>query len=444
MTKQIESIELSELRTRIPGQLWRRFRSDPLGTLTEMHANHGDMVAFKLFNRPIIGLFHPDLIQDVLVRQQRHLGKSRILQQSKILLGDGLLTSEGDFHLRQRRLMQPVFHRRRIAEYGAAMVDACDQIARQWQSGSTLDIHEEMMRLTLSIVGRALFDVDVAGDAQEVGAAMDLLLGTFSRAMSPLAQIRLRLPLPSTRRIEAAIDQLNSLVYRIIAQRRTEGGSDDLVSMLLAAGDGDERMTDVQIRDEVMTLLLAGHETTANALTWTWYLLSQNPEAEQALHAELDAVLAGRLPTVSDMDNLPYTRMVVTESLRLYPPAWALGRTVLTPIELNGYAIDAGTTLFMSQWIVQRDARWYAEPDCFRPMRWQEDADNRPKFAYFPFGGGSRLCIGEHFAWMEAILAVATLAQHWQLRLEPGHPVVPQPAITLRPRYGMRMLLQAR
>ena len=200
---------------------------------------------------------------------------------------------------------------------------------------------------------------------REVGAAMDLLLGTFSRAMSPLAQIRLRLPLPSTRRIEAAIDQLNSLVYRIIAQRRTEGGSDDLVSMLLAAGDGDERMTDVQIRDEVMTLLLAGHETTANALTWTWYLLSQNPEAEQALHAELDAVLAGRLPTVSDMDNLPYTRMVVTESLRLYPPAWALGRTVLTPIELNGCAIDAGTTLFMSQWIVQRDARWYAEPIVF-------------------------------------------------------------------------------
>jgi cytochrome P450 len=306
-----------------------------------------------------------------------------------------------------------------------------------------------MNRLTLSVVGKTLFDTDVESQARDVGEALTGVMESFWTMMLPFSSVIERLPLPHLRRSRQARARLDAIVYGLIRARRATGEDrGDLLSMLLLAQDEEDTgrgMTDVQVRDEAMTIFLAGHETTANALMWTWYLLSQSPDVERALHAEIDRVLGRRLPTVADIASLPYVERVVTESMRLYPPAWIIGRRAIQPYAIGGYTLPARSILIMSPWIVHRDARYYADPARFDPDRWMpEFKASIPQFAYFPFGGGPRRCIGESFAWMELVLIVATVAQQWRFALVPNHPVVPQPLVTLRAKHGMKMIASRR
>jgi len=394
----------------------------------------------------------PHLIKDILVTHNRNFLKGRGLQRAKRLLGQGLLTSEGAQHLRQRRLMQPAFHRDRIAGYGRTMVDYAERMRNQWPDGGTLDIAHEMMRLTLSIVGKTLFDKDVDSQAVEVREALAGVMESFWMMMLPFAEILEQLPIPVLRRARLSRRRLDAIIYGIIAERRASGRDHgDLLSMLLNARDEDDAgqtghgMTDEQVRDEAMTIFLAGHETTANALTWTWYLLSGAPDVEARLHDEIGRVLQGRLPTAADLGALSFVEKVVAESMRLYPPAWIVGRRAIEEYAIGGYVAPAKSLFLFSPWVVQRDARFFSDPERFDPDRWTpEFKASLPPFAYFPFGGGPRRCIGESFAWMELVLVVATIAQRWSLRLEPGHLVETQPLVTLRTKHGMRMTLEGR
>jgi cytochrome P450 len=421
---------------------------DPLGFFSNLQREYGDIVSYKTAGEQLFLISDPQHIKDILVTHNRNFMKGRGLQRSKRLLGEGLLTSEGAVHLRQRRLMQPAFHRDRIAGYGRTMVEHADRARRTWSDGATLDIAREMNRLTLSIVGKTLFDADVESHALEVGEALSGVMDTFWVMMLPFADLLERLPVPKLRRARMARGRLDAIIYGMIAERRASGRDHgDLLSMLLAAQDEDDgkRMTDLQVRDEAMTIFLAGHETTANAMTWTWYLLGDAPDVEAKMHDEIDRVLQGRLPTMADIPSLPFTERVVTESMRLYPPAWIIGRRALAEYPIGPYVAAAGALFLVSPYIVHRDARYYPDSARFNPDRWTpEFRAQLPKFAYFPFGGGPRQCIGESFAWMELILLVATIAQQWRMRLVPGHPVVPQPVVTLRTKHGMRMTMHSR
>ena len=419
---------------------------DPLKYFTGIIREYGDVVGLRIFNFRILLLNHPDHIEDVLVNHPRKFIKGRVLQANKRVFGRGLLTSEGDFWLRQRRLAQPAFHRARIAGYASTMVEYTERLLHEWQHGEERDIHKEMMRLTLHIVGKTLFDADVERDAQDIGKSMELLL-EFGADFRRTLFVPQWLPTPTNIRVERAIRQIEKVLYRMIAEKRASGrDAGDLLSMLLAAQDEDgSRMTDKQLRDEAITLFLAGHETTANTLSWTWWLLAQNPAVEAKLHAELRNVLAGRAPSLDDLPKLVYTNHIITESMRLYPPAWGTARTAIEDHEIAGYAVPKGSGVSFAQWTVHRDARWYDAPEEFRPERWEGDLLKRlPRFAYFPFGGGPRQCIGNAFALMEAALILATIAQQYRFRLVEGHPVVPLASITLRPRHGIRVVMESR
>jgi cytochrome P450 len=422
---------------------------NPLAFFTNIARTYGDLAHVRLGGEHVFIVSDPHLIKDVLVTHNLNFTKSRGLERTKRVLGEGLLTSEGAVHLRQRRLMQPAFHRDRIAGYAATMVEYAGRLQQSWGDGDTLDLAREMNRLALSIVGKTLLDADVESQAREVGAALTGVMESFWTLMLPFSRTIERLPLPHLRRSRLARAQLDAIIYGLIRERRA-GGADrgDLLSMLLLAQDEEDegrRMTDAQVRDEAMTIFLAGHETTANALMWTWYLLSQTPGAERALHEEIDRVLGGRAPTVADIPDLPYVERLVTESMRLYPPAWIVGRRAIQPYAMNGYIAPARAILIMSPWIVHRDARYYAEPERFDPDRWTPAFKaSLPPFAYFPFGGGPRRCIGESFAWMELVLVVSTLAQRWRFELVADHPVVPQPLVTLRAKHGMKMIARRR
>ena len=428
--------------------IYRPGGGNPLDFFTNLARTYGDISSYRMAGEQLFLVNDPRLIRDILVTHNRNFTKSRGLERSKRLLGQGLLTSEGAMHLRQRRLMQPAFHRDRIAGYGDLMVGYADRMRNAWTDGATLDVAREMNRLTLSIVGKTLFDVDVESQAAAVGEALTAVMESFWMMMLPFAEVLERLPVPKLRRARMARARLDAIIYRMIADRRASGRDHgDLLSMLLAAQDEDDGggMTDQQVRDEAMTIFLAGHETTANALTWTWYLLSGAPDVEATLHAEVDRVLQGRLPTMGDLASLAYVERVVTESMRLYPPAWIIGRRAINEYPIGDYVAPARSILVMSPYIMQRDPRFYADPGRFDPDRWTPAFRAAlPKFAYFPFGGGPRQCIGESFAWMELTLLVATISQQWRLRLVPGHPVVPQPLITLRAKHGMRMTVEKR
>lgn len=405
--------------------------------MVESARKYGDIVFFKVGNERIYLFNHPDLIRDVLVNNQKNFIKSRALVRAKRVLGEGLLTSEGEFHLRQRRLAQPAFHRDRIAAYGRSMVEYADRTRSRWSEGVTLNAHEDMMRLTLAIVAKTLFSADVENEAAEIGKALTTTFDAFNIGILPFSELLEKLPLPYLKRFEAARARLDATIYRIIDQRRATGeDTGDLLSMLLLAQDTEGEgggMTDGQVRDEAMTIFLAGHETTANALSWTWYLLSQHPEVEARFHREVEA-LGQRLPQPADLSNLAYTRMILAESMRLYPPAWAVGRRAVNDFEAGGYQLPARSMVLMSQYITHRDPRFHPDPDRFDPERWRpEVAATRPKFSYFPFGGGTRICIGEQFAWMEGILILATIAQRWRLRYVGSSPPEIEPRITLRP-----------
>ncbi len=425
------------------------FRANPIQFLTRVAREYGDLPYFRLANQNVYLVNHPDFVREILVTNQGNFIKSRVLQRARVLLGDGLLTSEGSFHVRQRRLVQPAFHRDRLAGYAQVMSEAAVRLRERWTGGPTLEVSEEMMRLTLSIVGKTLFSADVESQASEIGEALTTVLKMFQMLMMPFSEYLEKLPLPSVRRFEKARARLDQTIYGLIRERRKSGeDAGDLLSMLLLAQDEDapgSSMTDVQVRDEALTLFLAGHETTANALTWTWYLLSQNPECEAQLHQEIDSVLAGRVPEMADLPQLRYTEMVFAEAMRLYPPAWAIGRMSKAPFQMDGVEIGAKSICIMSPYVIQRDARWFPDPERFDPGRWTPEArESRPKFSYFPFGGGARVCIGERFAWLEGVLVLAALAQKWKLRLDPNQKVEPLPLITLRTKYGMRMTVVSR
>jgi cytochrome P450 len=425
------------------------YRRGPLPFFQKLAERYGDISYFRLGPQQAFFFNHPDYIKDILVTNHQNFMKGLALQRAKRLLGEGLLTSEGDFHRRQRRLAQPAFHRHRITSYADVMTAYAAQTSQGWRDGETLDISEEMMRLTLGIVGKTLFDADVASDAQEVGQAMAVAMDLFNTLTLPFFNLLQKLPLPQFRRFDNARLRLDAIIFRLIEERRRSGRDHgDLLSMLLLAqdteGDGGQ-MTNAQLRDELMTIFLAGHETTANAMTWTWYLLSQNPEVESKLHQEIDEVLGGRVPGFDDVARLKYTEMVLAESMRLYPPAWALGRMALNDFEIGGYVVPKNSLVLMSQYVMHRDSRYFADPSRFDPERWTPEArEARPQFSYFPFGGGPRRCIGEGFAWMEGILLLATLAQQWQMRLAPNHPVELKPVMTLRAKHGMRMTVVRR
>ena len=426
-----------------------RFRRDPLAFLLQTAQEFGDVVYYRFGRAEVYLLKNPEHIKDVFVTHQHNFVKGRGIQWAKLFLGEGLLTSEGEFHTRQRRLSQPAFHRQRIGAYAAIMVDYAQRARSRFRDGQPIAFESEMHALTLAIAGHTLFGEDMADEAAEIGAALTDVLSLFPRFALPFATLIQKLPLPSNRRFDRARARLDATVYRIIGLRRRSGEDrGDLLSMLMAVqdeeGDGSG-MSDLQLRDEVMTLLLAGHETTANALCWTFYLLSQNPAAESRLFDEIDAVLDGRLPGLDDVPRLPYAERVFAESMRLFPPAWGIGRKVIADHRLGEWTLPSGALVSMSPWVTHHDARFFPEPFRFDPDRWTPEARAaRPKFSYFPFGGGARQCIGEQFAWMEGVLLMATLAQRFRYRLAPGARVEPEALITLRPRGGLPMIAEER
>lgn len=439
-------------RARFPGDLLLRITRDRIGFFAECAQQYGDVVAFRMGGQQLVLLVHPDDIRDVLVTNQRNFTKGQALDRAKMLVGNGLLTSEGEYHLRQRRLVSPAFHRTRIAEYAKTMIDATSEFREQLRDGAALDVNAAMMRLTLSIVARTLFGARLESDADAIGRALTNAFEAFDFGYGPLTVLTDRLPTPKKRRFTEARAYLDSIIYRLINERRkdrTDQG--DLLSMLLSAqdteGDGTG-MNDEQLRDELLTLFIAGHETTANALTWTWLLLARNPEREATMHRELDTVLRdangdARVPTMDDLASLPYTRAVISESMRLYPPAYMIGRRALAPYRVREFTYPERTIFLCSQYLTHRDARWWPEPERFLPERWLQPDEERPKFAYFPFGAGTRICVGEQFAWMEATLVLATLARLWRVRVDGPDPVL-EPIITLRPRGGLPARLERR
>jgi cytochrome P450 len=409
-----------------------------------MKATHGDLVMIPIAGMNVVLVSHPDDIRDVLVTHGKSMHKGRALERAKMLIGEGLLTSEGEFHLRQRRLVQPAFHRQRIAAYASTMADATMAVAQRWQNGKVVDVHAEMMALTLAIVSGTLFSADVSGDSSEVADALDAAFQavSFGFGFGPFSALLDRLPLPSRRRFKRAKETLDAIIARIIAEHRAAGvDRGDLLSMLIASqddeGDGTG-MSDAQLRDEAITLFIAGHETTANALTFAWLALDRHPEVAARLRDEVDRVLGDRVPTMDDVAALPYTRAVIAETMRLYPPAYIVGRKSIAPVTLRGETFAPGTIFVQSQWLVQRDPRWWPEPTAFRPSRWLDESESatRPKLAYFPFGAGTRICVGEQFAWMEAVICLAVLARRWQVRI-PGPDPELEPIITLRPKGGL-------
>jgi cytochrome P450 len=431
---------------RLLSVLFGAMQQNPLEYFTVMAREYGDVSGMRIGNFRSLFINHPELIEDVLVNNAKKYHKGRILQANKYLFGEGLLTSEGDFWLRQRRLAQPAFHRARVSAYAATMAEYAEQMLATWHSGEERDIHEEMMQLALRIVGKTLFDADVTKDAKEVGETLDILLqiaANFGRTIL----VPIWVPTPRNIRAKLGIKRLEKVIYRIIAERRASGhDAGDLLSILLQAQDEDgSHMNDGQLRDETITLFLAGHETTANTLSWTWWLLAQNPAVEKKFHEELDGVLGGRVPTLDDLPKLNYLSHVLTESLRLYPTAWGMARLAAEEHEIAGYPVPVGYGVAFAQWVVHRDARWFDAPLEFRPERWENGlAKQLPRFAYFPFGGGPRQCIGNTFALMEASVVLATVGRKYRFTLVPDHKVTPLASITLRPRDGIRVTLESR
>jgi cytochrome P450 len=423
-------------------------RRDPLAFLTRVGAEYGDIARFRLGPFQVFLLNHPDDIEQVLVTCHHRFIKGRSLSGARRLFGRGLLTSDGAQHARQRRLVQPAFHRVRLNAYAGIMTALAVERRDAWHDGDVVDIGGEMSRLTLAITSQILFGADGDAVAAEIGGALEAAASLREVALLPFPALDL-VPLPRVRRFRAARATIDRVVYDCIARRRRDGGAgDDVLSLLLSAHDESDGggMSDRQLRDEVVTLLLASHETTANALAWTWYLLGRHAEAAARLEAEIDAVLAGRLPTAADVADLPFARMVLAESMRLYPPAWLLARIAVDDHEARGYIVPKGSLVVLSPWVAHRNSTYFPEPERFDPDRWcAARASGRPRFSYFPFGGGSRGCMGEAFAWMEGVLVLAVFARRWRCQLlDPAsHPGM-RPALTLTPKSGIRVRVQQR
>jgi cytochrome P450 len=464
--------------SRLPLKLVFDFLRDPLTVLHNLSKEYGDISHFKFGKHHIYLINNPDYIKDVLVNYDNNFIKSRGLQLAKRVLGEGLLTSEGELHRRQRQLIQPIFHPDEIPNYANIITDYTLDISSQWYDQVTIDIHKEFMHLTLAIVSKSFFNVSIEElEIKEIDQYVTTIIEHFNRARMPFAGVIEKVPLPSNIQFHHAKEQLDKIIYRIIdnhvnndsdnnGQQNGSYPHKDLITLLLqgqadgyiSASENNEdvnkrnskkihnkitRANKQQLRDNVMTIFLAGHETVANALTWTFYLLSQNPKEEKMLHNEVDSVLHGNnVATIKDISKLGYTQRVFAESMRLYPPAWATGRQAIEDCKIGDYIIPAGSSVLMSQYLMHHDPRYFPESERFDPEIWNsQEKAKRPRFSYFPFGGGVRSCIGETFAWMEGILVIATIARRWKMRIMPGHPVDLQPLVTLRPKYGMQMRL---
>jgi len=433
----------------VPGRVAWTFGKDPLAFLAAAASRYGDVSRFKLGDVEVFFVCRAEYVWDVLVTQRARFEISTMRRRLEVALGTGLLTSRGELHARQRKLMLPVFRKSRIEAYAGIMLEFAERMRDRWRPGETIDVTAEMMRLAIQVVARTLFSHDIKDDSDVVSRNVSIMMSYYTRLMSPLLQLLLKLPLPSTRRFWKASRDLDAVIYRIIEhRRRNPSSSEDLLALLMQAKDDETNvfMTEKQLRDELLTLLVAGHETTANALGWTIYLLAQNPEADARLHAEISAALAGR-PRLeaADLERLHYTRQVLLEGMRLYPPAWFTGRTALEDVPVGGFRIPKGATVLVSQFVMHRDARYFEDPARFRPERWSAEFQEKlPRGSYFPFGGGDRHCVGENFAWQELLLILGSLVQRWRFELVPGQDIRPSPSITLRPSAPIRAIVRPR
>ena len=437
----------------ILGQTLRYIR-DPIGLMQEA-ATYGDLATLSVRPFLMFQANHPDLIQEIFSTQHRRVGRGRLGSAIRLIFGENLITSGGATHLRNRRLMQPHFHNRRIASYGETMIRYARRHQQRWTDGMEVDMVPEMRDLTLHIVVKALFGIDLPEDVTRIGEVFDFcnlyLIRRYNQP-APLRRLAHRLPLPLTRRFRREMAYLDGIVNDLIEQcRESNEERDDLLALLVHTKDAESdrpdeaALTDLEVRNEVGALFTAGHETTTLALTWTWYLLATHPEWQACWHAELDEVLGDRAVTLSDLPNLTVTDQILTESLRLYPPFWSAGRMVFESFELAGFQLPVGAMVLAPQIVMHRNARWFEEPEAFRPDRWTpEFRQNLPTFAYYPFGGGPRRCIGDSFAWMEAQIVLATLGQSWRVRHVPRHPVELETLATLQPKHGMPIALERR
>lgn len=457
-TASHSEVLLTQLPLEIPGpkgnpflgRLVRSSRRDPLRFMTTLAHEFGDVSTFRLGTERVVFVNHPDYVRDVLVNHYSNFLKGAGNLRAKRFLGEGLLLSEGDLHRRQRRLAQPNFHHQKIAVYGEQMIDCAERCSARWQNGQTLDIWREMQRLTLDIVGKTLFSADVEAKDDEVGQAMRAATLQYRAFKLPFAKLFERLPLPHLLRFHRGKQRLRNVVLELIEERRRDGADrGDLLSMLLLAEDEGENghaMTAEQVWDEALTIFIAGYDTTATALMWTWYLLSQHPEVEAKLHSEIDSVLpGGQQVTFANLRQLPYTEQVLLEAMRIYPPTWRLVRRAVNEFRIGQYLIPAGSLVVVCQYAMHRNPRYFPDAEKFDPDRWTVEAkSSRPHYSYFPFGGGPRRCLGEGFAMVEGVLLLASLARKWRLRLVSGHKVEVFPEHLLRAKYGMLMTVEER
>jgi len=430
------------------GSVHRRF-GGPLEFFCDLKEKFGDAVRFTLFRERFILFSDPELVNEVLVTKQNMFRKGRALEGARVFLGNSLLVSEGEEHTRQRRLIQPAFHRGRIAGYAEVMAEKARLWTEAQRAGREIDLAVEMNRLTLAVVAATLFGSDVDAEAGDIAESLTVIIENFNRMLLPFWKYTRLLPTKANLRLLAAQKSLDATIYRLISQRRQDGRDHgDLLSMLLAAEDAEnpqKRLTDIEVRDQAMTLFLAGHETTANALAWTWHLLTQHDAVRVKMKAEIDAVLRpDRLPGLDDAARLPYTTAVFSEAMRIFPPVWVVGRRALEDVTIGEYEVPRRTIVIMSQYLVHRDERWWPNAMDFRPERWLDEQarEARPKFAYFPFGGGARICIGDAFAWTEGVLILAVMARRWRFEAAEGSKLGLNPTVTLRLKHGLKMVLR--
>jgi len=423
-------------------------RADPLEFLTSCARDYGDIVHYRIFNQHVYLLNDPDYIEAVVSVHSRDFVKGRVYRAGRQPFGDGLLTSEGDRWQSHRRMIQPAFHRESLAACGDTITQLSGQALAGWRDGGTYDICEEMKQLSLQIVATVLFSTDISPQTDEIRSALRIVWEQFTGRVNAGLLLPEGVPTPGNIRFRRAINRLDGILAHIIQDHRAsdKNGGDLMDSLLMARDENGSPMDDRQLLDEVKTLIIAGHETTALALSWAFYLLSGHPRVETRLREELGAALDGRPPTVEDLPRLPYTEMVVKESMRLYPAVWGISRVALADIEIGGYPIPPGASLVASQWVMHHHPRYFEDPYVFEPERWGSDTANQlPRFAYFPFGGGPRRCLGHAFAMLELVLILATVAQKVTLALVRGQRVEPYPSFpTLSPKYGLRMVVTRR
>ncbi len=429
------------------------FRLNPLPFITASAQRYGDLIHLRAAGRHVFQCNHPDLVQEFLVRDARHHDRGIVMQKAQLVLGQGLLSSEDPHHMRQRRLAQPAFHRDRIAAYGSIIGDYAGQLLASWNDGETRDLHQDMQLLSLRIVGKTLFNSEMEADNRRIGHAIEAFMAFLPLAFLPASELLYKLPLPMMNRIRQSRLDLDTLIYRLIAERRADGADrGDLLSMLMASQDTEEGtggMSDEQVRDECVTALLAGNETTANGLSFALWLIARHPDAQARLQVEASQALARRPATAADYPALPFAHACFAEAMRLYPPVWTIARTAAEEYQWRGFRVPRGSILLAPQWVVHRDPRFWPQPEAFRPERFLDgdrEKESRPKFAYFPFAAGSRQCIGEGLAWMEGVLILATIARDWTLVSRPDSPSALRldPKVTLRPRDGVSLQVNRR